>query len=239
MEAIQKTNVNVRASALDQKPGRSAGWASLVVFLGWIVALAGGILVSQVFPGAVDQFNPARIQANLVMASLNWFTQIALGTAYVTLAVLLSDYLARPMSLIVRFALIGGLVGGIYLVAAGAGGQENIFLSAFTTPQQMQGQAQAIGAPDLTVLNMANNLVAGGMRSTAAYGQGWAMVLWGIAALKGRKLPAALCWIQMITGLLYGLTVWIGPMVGPVAFIGMLVGSLWTGIYLLRVKQTA
>jgi hypothetical protein len=239
METIQTANLNVQAAALGQRPGRGAGWASLVVFLCWILALAGVFLASQAFPGTLDQFNPAKIQNNIVMASLGWFLQIALGTAYVALALLLSDYLAKPMTKIVRFALVGGLVGGIFLVAAGAGGQENVFMSVFTTPEQKQEQAQAIGAPDLSVLTMANSIAAGGMRSTSAYGQGWAMVLWGIAALKGRKLPAVLCWIQMITGLLYGLTVWIGPIVGPVAFIGMLVGSLWMGIFLLRVKQTA
>lgn len=154
------------------------------------------------------------------------------------LALPFSEYLAKPMTLLVRFALAAGLLSGVFLIAAGAGGQENVFQSVFPTAQQNLESARAIGLPDLTVLNMANNTVSGGMRSTSAYASGWAMVLWGVAALKTKKLPIALSWIQIVTGILFALTVWIGPVTGPFSFIGMLIWSIWLGIYLLRVKQT-
>jgi hypothetical protein len=53
------------------------------------------------------------------------------------LQILISDYLARPMTQIVRF-VDGGLVGGIFLVAAGADGKEIVFLSFFNTPEQYE-----------------------------------------------------------------------------------------------------
>ncbi len=236
METVQTGNTKARALSIQPDTARAAGWVSLAVFAAWILAFVFSILTNQVFPGIADQFIPAKIQANVLMASFSWLTQILLGTIYVVQALTLSDYLAKPAGWLVRFALIGGVIGGIFLVAAGAGGQENIFLSVFYSPQQLQELAKAVGAADLTVIAMANNIVAGGMRSTAAYATGWAMILWSAAALKTRKLPAVLCWIQIVGGLGYALTVWIGPFSGPVSFLGILVSSLWLGIFLLRVK---
>ena len=238
METVQNANVGAQSRNVGAGPARLAGWSALAVFAGWILALTVGMVSSSVFPGAADQFIPAKIQANMILSSLNWFTQIVLGTALVALALPFSDYLAKPMNTLVRFALIAGLLGGVFLIAAGAGGQENVVQSAFPTAQQSIDLSKAIGLPDLTVINMANNIVSGGMRSTAAYASGWAMVLWSIAALKTKKLPTVLSWIQIVTGILYALTVWIGPIIGLFSFIGMLVWSIWLGIFLLRVKQT-
>jgi hypothetical protein len=238
METVQNANIGVQSRNVGPGPARLAGWFALAVFAGWILAFAGSILSSSVFPGAADQFIPAKIQANILLASLNWFTQIALGTALVALALPFSDYLAKPMNILVRFALIAGLLGGVFFIAAGAGGQENVFSSVFSTSEQNLAAAEAIQLPDLTVINVANNRVAGGMLSTGSYMFGWSLALWGIAALKMKKLPTALCWIQIVTGVLFALTVWIGPITGPFSFIGMLIWSLWLGIFLLRVKQT-
>lgn len=238
METVHNANIKVQQHNVRTGPARLAGWAALAVFTGWILAFAGAMLTSSAFPGAADQFIPAKIQANILLVSLGWLFQILLGSALMALALPFSDYLSKPMNRLVRFALIAGLLGGVFLIAAGAGGQENVFLSVFPTAQQNMESAKAIGQPDLTVLNMANNIVSGGMRSTAAYASGWAMVLWGIAALKTKKLPIALSWIQIVTGILFALTVWIGPITGPFSFIGMLIWSIWLGIFLLRVKQT-
>src|SRR5512138_3337338 len=153
METVQKANIKVQQHNVGTGPAQLAGWAALAVFVGWILAFAGAMLTSSVFSGAADQFIPAKIQANIFLASLSWFTQIALGTALVALALPLSDYLSKPMSRLVRFALIAGLLGGVFFIAAGAGGQENVFLSVFPTAQQSMETAKAIGLPDLTVLN--------------------------------------------------------------------------------------
>jgi hypothetical protein len=237
METIQNVNARVQKTNVVTGPAQLAGWFALAVFVAWMLAFVGGILSSSVFPGAADQFIPAKIQANVFLASLNWFTQIALGTALVAFALPFSDFLIKPMNTLVRLALIGGLLGGVFFIAAGSGGQENIFQSVFPSPEQNITVAQAIGLPDLTVINAANDLVSGGMRSTGSYLVGWSMVLWGIAALKTRKVPTVLSWIQIVTGILFTLTVWIGPITGPFSFIGMLIWSLWLGIFLLRVKR--
>jgi hypothetical protein len=237
METVQNINTKVQQPNVAAGPKRLAGWLALAVFAAWILAFVGGMLSSSVFPGSADQFIPAKIQTNIILASVNWFTMIVLGTALVALALPLSDYLSKPMNMLVRFAMVAGLLCGVFTIAAGAGGQENVFLSVFSTAQQNLETAKAIGLPDLTVINRANALVSGGMLSTAAYASGWSMVLWGIAALKTRKLPTVLSWIQIMTGILFALTVWIGPITGPFSFIGLLVWSLWLGIFLLRVKK--
>jgi hypothetical protein len=216
---------------------RLAGWAALALFVLWLLALIGSIAQMSMFPGFADQFIPAKIQANVWMASLGWLTQLAVGTAIIALALLLSYYLATPLNMIMRFALVAGVIGGAFLVAAGAGGQENIFSSAFYSPERASQLASAIGTPDLTVINVANSIVAGGFRSTAAYATGWAMVLWSITALKTKRLPAILNWIGIIGGILFALTVWIGPITGFPSFLAMQVWHIWLAIILLRSKQ--
>jgi hypothetical protein len=239
VETVQHANLSIKSSAGQIPAARLAGWSALSVLLLWLASFAGAMLASSAFPGVADQFLPAKIQANVALASLPWLSQLALGTALVALAVPLSDYLASSAGWLYRFALISGIVAGLFLIAAGAGGQENVLTTAFHTPQQATDLAKAVGTSDLTVINVANDVVSGGMRSTAAYASAWSMVLWGIAALKTRKLPVALSWIQILTGVLYGLTVWIGPLVGPIAFLGMLIWSAWLAIYLLRAKSKA
>src|SRR3990172_2339539 len=135
------------------------GWAALALFVLWLLAIVAAIAQSSVFPGFSDQFIPAKIQANILMATLNWLLQLAIGTAVIALALPLSYYLATPLNMMMRVALVAGVIGGAFLVAAGAGGQENVFGSLFYTPEQASQLARAIGTPDLTVINVANNLV--------------------------------------------------------------------------------
>ena len=215
---------------------KKIGWAALALFLLWLLAIVVAIAQSSVFPGFSDQFIPAKIQTHVLMATLNWLLQLAIGTAVIALALPLSYYLATPLNMIMRFALVAGAIGGAFLVAAGAGGQENVFGSLFYTPEQASQPAKAIGTPDLTVINVANNLVAGGLRSTAAYATGWAMVLWSITALKTKRFPTILNWIGIISGILFALTVWIGPITGFPSFLGMQVWHIWLAIILLRSK---
>lgn len=215
---------------------KTIGWAALALFVLWLLAVAVAIAQSSVFPGFSDQFIPAKIQANVLIATLNWLLQLAIGTVVIALALPLSYYLATPLNMVMRFALLAGVIGGAFLVAAGAGGQENVFGSLFYTPEQASQLAAAIGTPDLTVINVANSLVAGGFRSTAAYATGWAMVLWSITALKTKRFPPLLNWIGIIGGLLYALTVWIGPITGFPSFLALEVWHIWLGIVLLRSK---
>jgi hypothetical protein len=212
------------------------GWAALALFVLWLLAIVTAIVQMSVFPGFSDQFIPAKIQANVLMATLNWLLQLAIGTTVIALALPLSYYLATPLNMMMRFALVAGVIGGAFLVAAGAGGQENVFGSLFYTPEQASQLARAIGTPDLTVINVANNLVAGGFRSTAAYATGWAMVLWSITAMKTKRFPAILNWIGIIGGILFALTVWIGPITGFPSFLAMQVWHIWLAIILLRSK---
>jgi hypothetical protein len=60
--------------------------------------------------------------------------------------------------------------------------------------------------------------------------------LWSLTALKTHTLPRRLNWIGMIVALLFGLTVWIGPLTGPIAFLGLLIWHLWLGVLLVRSK---
>ncbi len=235
---MENTLASERPSVTDRSQGqprsRLGGTAALAIFTLWLVAFAVAIAVSSLFPNMNDQLIPAKIQANVLAVSLNWFTQMALGTACIALVLPLSKYLSTPPSILVQFALLAGIAGGVFLVAAGAGGQENVFVSIFYTPEQSKQLAQALGTSDLTVINAANNLVAGGMRSTAAYATGWAMLLWSIAAQKNKRLPLVLNGIGILTAILYALTVWIGPIVGLFSFVGMLIWHLWLGLFLLR-----
>lgn len=214
-----------------------AGGVALALFVLWLLALVVAIAQMSVFPGFADQFIPAKIQANVLMATLNWLLQLAIGTAVIALALPLSYHLATPLNMMMRVALVAGVIGGAFLVAAGAGGQENIFGSVFYSPEQSSQLASAIGTPDLTVINVANSLAAGGFRSTAAYATGWAMVLWSITALKTKRFPAILNWIGIIGGILYALTVWIGPITGFPSFLAMQVWHIWLAIILLRSKR--
>jgi hypothetical protein len=76
---------------------KQAGWLSIVLFVLWILAFAdAAILQSRVFPNLSDQFVPAKIQANLVVATLGWLSQMAIGTAFFAFSFLLSEYLATP-----------------------------------------------------------------------------------------------------------------------------------------------
>ncbi len=216
--------------------GKTAGWASIAIFLLWILAVVSSIAQNVALPSLADAFIPARIQANILLISFGWFVQVVMGTAIVALALPLSYYLATPLTMTMRFALAAGVVAGAFMVAAGAGGQENVFVAVFYTPEMAGPLAKAIGTPDLTVINAANNLVAGGMRSTSAYALGWAVVLWSIAALKSGRFSRLLNWIGIISGVLFALTVWIGPFTGFPAFLGFLIWHLWLGITLIRAK---
>lgn len=213
---------------------KAAGWASLAMFALWILALVTSIMQSTALTSMVDALVPSKIQPNILLISFGWLVQLLIGTATVALALPLSYYLTAPLTWTTRFALVAGIVAGAFMIAAGAGGQENIFVAVFYTPDYSSALAKAMGTPDLTAVNAANSLVAGGMRSTSAYAMGWAVVLWSITALRLGHFSKVIHWIGIVAGVLFALTVWIGPITGFPAFLGFLVWHLWLGIVLLR-----
>ena len=214
---------------------RLGGWAALAVLLLWLVAFGTALVIqATIFPGYADRFVPAKIQAHLVATSVDATVQLVMGTALVALAFGLSYYLSTPLTPLTQLALVAGIAAGICMIAAGAVLQENAFSVVFPTAEQTTQLALAAGLPDLTAITVATTRVAGGLRSTAAYASGWAMALWSIAALRTKRLPAVLNGIGLVTAILFALTVWIGPLTGPVAFVGMLIWHAWLGVRLLH-----
>ena len=78
METVQNVNIKAQQPIIATGPARLAGRFALAVFAAWILAFVVGMLSSSVFPGAADQFIPAKIQAHVFLASLNWFTSYGL-----------------------------------------------------------------------------------------------------------------------------------------------------------------
>jgi hypothetical protein len=202
-----------------------------LLFLTFVYQIA---IASQAFPGITDRIIPVKIQANILVLSLESTLQLLYGTAMIALAILLSYYHGSNLTNVLRIALVAGIIGGAGFVAAGAIAQEKVFLSVFLTPEQSKEIATAIGAADHTVINMALNVAAGGMRSAGSYAFGWALILWGIFALRAQRFPVVLNWIGIGSGLLFALTNWIGPIAGPLAFVGLIIWHVWLGFYLLR-----
>jgi hypothetical protein len=227
--------MNTVSNAYARWTAYAALLAITVLFLSFIYAIA---IAPQAFPGIADSITPATIEANALAASLDSTLQVLYGTALIALAVLLSYYHASPLTNLLRFALIAGIIGGAGFVIAGAISQEKVFLSVFITPEQSREMATAMGMADHAAVNMALEVVAGGMRSAGSYAFGWALILWGIYALRARRFPAALNWIGIAAGISFALTNWIGPFAGPLAFVGMLIWHIWLGIYLLRRPAT-
>lgn len=218
---------------------RVGGWAAIAVLLLWLLAFGTSIVLgTQVFPGYADRFIPELIRVNLIVATLDGTIQLLLGVALVALALGVSSTLAASSTPLAQFGLLAGLIGGVFMVAAGAVLQENVFTVIFPTVEQNTQLATAMGVPDVTVLTAANALVAGGLRSTAAFGSGCAMVLWSVLAWKTRQLPTVLNGIGILTGVLFALTVWIGPLTGPFAFLGILIWHGWLGFRLIRSSRT-
>ncbi len=213
------------------------GWVALALFVLWLLAfINAAVIQSQAFPKDADRFIPAKIQANALATTLDATLQLALGTVLVALALSLNDYLATPLTTFVRLGLVAGIVAGVCFVIAGAG-LEDIIHTNILLPQFASGIAKDLGIPDYPALSNATSLIVfNTMRAPASYALGWAMVLWSIAALRAKKLPAILNWIGIVAGTLFALTVWAGPIVGPFAFLGLLVWHLWLGIALLRAK---
>jgi len=175
---------------------------------------------------------------NLAVLTADASLQVLFGSAMVVLAVTFGRFFGTG-GLPGRLAMIGGVIGGAAFIAAGAILQETIFYSLFVDSKQAADLAAASGAKDLTALNLAIGVAAGGMRSAGSYAFGLAWAGWAIAGARARQLPRPLSAIGIIAGVGFALTNWIGPLAGPFALFGSLIWLSGLAAVLFRRARTA
>jgi hypothetical protein len=213
-------------SPVDPAPSpRPATWAALATLLSLLVSLVIAGLGSSALPGTADRYIPTQVARNIPLLTADATLQLAFGTVLIVLAVTLGAYLA-PGGIIGRLALVAGVLGGGAFIAAGAVLQETVFYSVFIDSSQASKLAAASGSKDLTALNLAISVVAGGLRSAGSYALGLAWIGWAVLGMRTHRLPRLLCLVGVIAGLGFALTNWIGPLAGPFAFFGSLI---WLG----------
>ena len=81
----------------------------------------------------------------------------------------------------------------------------------FVDSRQAAELAAATGASDLTALNLAISVVAGGMRSAGSYAFGLAWIGWAVVGARMGLLPRLLSTVGIVAGLGFALTNWIDP----------------------------
>lgn len=199
-----------------------AAWAALAVFLLLLVSLAVAGLGSAALPGAADRYVPARVADNLALLTGDATLQLLFGSAMIVLAATLGRYFGSD-GLIGWLSLAGGVLGGAAFIAAGAILQETVFYGVFVSSKEAGELAAASGGRDLTALNLAISVVAGGMRSAGSYAFGLAWIGWAVVGARTRQLPRLLSAVGIVAGLGFALTNWIGPLAGPFAFFGSLI----------------
>jgi hypothetical protein len=204
---------------------RPAAWAALTVFLLLLTFLVFAIFASAALPGTADQYVSARVADNLALLTVGATLQLLFGSALIVMAATLGRYLGTQ-GLLGWLALVAGVIGGAGFIAAGAILQETVFYGLFVDSRQAAELAAASGARDLTAMNLAISVVAGGMRSAGSYAFGLAWIGWAVIGARAGKLPRLLGIVGIIAGLGFALTNWIGPFAGPFAFFGSL---LWLG----------
>lgn len=204
---------------------RPAAWAALATLLTLLASFVIAGLGSSALPGTADRYISSQVARNIPLLTADATLQLAFGTVLIVLAVTVGGYLV-PGGVIGRLALIGGILGGAAFIAAGAVLQETVFYSVFLGGGQASRLAAASGSKDLTALNLAIGVVAGGLRSSGSYLFGLASVGWGVLGMRTNRLPRLLGIVGLIAGLAFALTNWIGPFAGPFAFFGSLI---WLG----------
>ena len=203
-------------------PVAFAALATLGLLLAALVVAGVG---SGALPGIADRYVPANVANNIPVLTADATLQLLMGSALVVLALGLGRYLGAD-GLLGRLAVVGGVIGGAAFIAAGGILQETVFYSVFVDSSQARQLAQASGTTDLTAMNLAISVVAGGMRSAGSYAFGLAWIGWAVMGLRSRTLPALLCVVGIAAGAGFALTNWIGPVAGPFAFLGSLI---WLG----------
>jgi hypothetical protein len=212
---------------------RPAAFAALTVFGSLVGALVVAGVGSGALPGIADRFVPARVAENIAILSADATLQLFLGSALIVMAVTLGRYLGAD-GLLRQVAMVAGVVGGAAFVAAGAIQQETVFYAVFVDGKQAGELATASGASDLTALNLAISVVAGGMRSAGSYAFGLAWVGWALIGARSGRLPRPLSAVGVVAGVGFVLTNWIGPLAGPFAFFGSLIWLSGLAIVLFR-----
>jgi hypothetical protein len=216
--------------AVSPAPAAFAALAMLVLFIGSLVVAGVG---SGSLPGTADRYVPARIAENLAVLTADATLQLFFGSAMIVLAITLGRYLGTH-GLLAWLALVVGVVGGAEFIAAGAVLQETVFNSVFLDSRQAGELAAASGTPDLTALNLAIGVVAGGLRSAGSYSFGLAWIGWAVIGLQTGRLPRPLAIVGVVAGLGFALTNWIGPLAGPFAFFGSLIWLAGLAVVLHR-----
>lgn len=210
---------------VDPTSPRPAAWAALATLLSLLLSLVIAGLGSSALPGTADRYIPTQVARNIPVLTADATLQLAFGTALIVLAVSLGAYL-DPGGIIGRLVLVAGILGGAAFIAAGAVLQETVFYSVFIDSRQASKLAAASGSKDLTGLNLAISVVAGGLRSAGSYALGLAWIGWAVFGMRTRRLPRLLGLVGVIAGIGFVLTNWIGPLAGPFAFFGSLI---WLG----------
>jgi hypothetical protein len=210
-----------------------AAYAALAVFVLFLGALVVAVVGSGALPGAADRYVPARVAENIAVLAADATLQLLLGSALIVMAVTLGRYLGTD-ELLGWLAMIAGVVGGAAFIAAGAIQQETVFYAVFVDSKQAGELATASGASDLTALNLAINVVAGGMRSVGSYAFGLAWIGWAVIGVRVGRLPRLLGAVGVVAGVGFALTNWIGPLAGPFAFFGSLLWLSGLAIVLFR-----
>jgi hypothetical protein len=214
---------------------RPAAWAAMATLLSLLASLVIAGLGSSALPGTADRYISTQVARNIPLLTADATLQLAFGTALIVLAVTLGGYLVSG-GIIGRLAVIGGILGGAGFIAAGAVQQETVFYSVFIDGGQASRLGAASGSKDLTALNLAIGVVAGGLRSSGSYAFGLAWIGWGIIGMRTNRLPRLLGLVGLIAGLAFALTNWIGPLAGPLAFFGSLI---WlSGLVLVLFRRT-
>jgi hypothetical protein len=200
-----------------------AAYAALAVFVLFLGALVVAVVGSGALPGAADRYVPARVAENIAVLAADATLQLLLGSALIVMAVTLGRYLGTD-----------GLLGWLAMIAGGAIQQETVFYAVFVDSKQAGELATASGASDLTALNLAINVVAGGMRSVGSYAFGLAWIGWAVIGVRVGRLPRLLGAVGVVAGVGFALTNWIGPLAGPFAFFGSLLWLSGLAIVLFR-----
>ena len=213
-----------------------AAWAALALLLVLLLIVVVSVIAATTLPGAADRYLPEKVAANIALFTANATGQLLFGSAIIALAATLGRYVGTD-GLVAWLAMVGGIVGGAAFIAAGAIEQETVFNSVFVGSKEAGQLAAASGSHDLTALNMAIGNTAGGMRSAGSYAFGVAWIGWSIVGARARRLPRWLAAVGVIAGVGWALTNWIGPIAGPVAFVGSLIWLPGLAIVLFRTSR--
>ena len=170
---------------------------------------------------------------NLGLLTAGATLQLLFGSAMIVLAATLGRYLGTE-GLLDRVAMIGGVVGGAAFIAAGAILQETVFYGVFVDSRQAAELAAATGASDLTALNLAISVVAGGDAVGRQLCIRPDVDRLGCRWRPDGQLPRLLSTVGIVAGLGFALTNWIGPFAGPFAFFGSLIWLYGLAIVLFR-----